>query len=282
MRVWWIVLVAVLAVREAHAGAWYYRWSCSGACAEGRLAIRGVSPGYASKEMCERERWNDSRRHEFIGPGNLGGLTFCEEYDAEPSADGLGSEGRKIPMQRFSLAAIGGPGWTVTDGTMSSTSDLTAGAELHFVGSARPMFGLEASIGVQRTTLSHPRWGADAVPVLIVPLALGLTSNPGIIRARSFELRLDLGADVAFGFRNGCAPCDTDEIPSINTMGMFRAGLDVHLGASRGVGIGLHGVYLLGRFGNRADEFTPSATELEPPSFLLRLGLIFRNNNLFW
>jgi len=40
-------------------------------------------------------------------------------------------------------------------------------------------------------------------------------------------------------------------------------------------------VVIVGKQGARADALTPSAIEIEPPTFLIRVGLLDRNGQLF-
>ena len=134
-------MVIVLALTGlADAGAWYYKWSCAGACAPNQLAIRGVSGPFSSEEMCNDARWGDSRRWEFVGPGNLGGLSSCAEYDGTPNADDVGTRGasRPIVTQRYSLSVIGGRGWHVRDATSDTEGLSTVGIDVNFVGGPRP------------------------------------------------------------------------------------------------------------------------------------------------
>ena len=282
----WLVVVVciVFAPRSADAGGWYYKWSCSRACAPNELAIRGVSPAYASQAICEDQRWNDPRRRELTGPGNLGYQTSCEEYESEPTADDIGPRGPVsiAPMQRYSLAFVGGPGWNVRDAAAAQRGGHTAGVELNLVIGGRPWFGLETGIGVHRSPLTHPRWAVDAFPIYFIPWTLGFTSSPGIIRARSVEVRLEVGADIGFLFRTSCAPCDADDHSAAGYLWILRAGLDTYVGANKRLGIGVHGVMQLGAMGSLTDATAMTASVLEPPKFLLRLSISRRNGTLAW
>ncbi len=277
------VIVLLATVGVADAGAWYYTWSCAGACAPNQLAIRGVSGPFASEEMCNDARWGDSRRHEFIGPGNLGGLSSCLEYDSAPSADDVGVRGTtsKVPRQRYSLGLVGGAPWHVTDGTTDTAGERTLGVDLQLVAGARPLFAVELGLGVHRAPIRSPGWMAGQT-MYVIPLTIGLTSSPGLVRARKLELRLDLGADMGFLFRRGCAACTTDGVEEISFVYVLRAGLDTYFGAYRRMGIGISGLFMFGKQGDRADALTPSAIEIEPPTFLIRVALLRRNGQLFW
>lgn len=280
-----LLILFVLAVPSvAQAGAWYYKWHCTGSCAEGRLAISGVSAGYGSQEQCESDRWNDPRRENFQASGNLGGLTSCQEYESEPSADDVGARGAAspVPLQRFSLGLSAGSGWRVRDGSTDVQGPRTLGVDLNFVGGGRPLIGVEMGIGIQLTAVTAPHYGADAKPMLFVPFTLGLTSSPALVRTRKVEMRLDLGADIGALLRAGCSDCEADALSPFALIGVFRAGLDTYLGQNKGMGIGVTATFMIGKQGNMADEVAPSAVEIVPPTFLIRIAMLGRNTNLWW
>lgn len=74
MRGWMVVVIVLATARAADAGAWYYKWSCTGACAPNQLSIRGVEGPFASESMCTDARWGDSRRFQVALLGRNGAL----------------------------------------------------------------------------------------------------------------------------------------------------------------------------------------------------------------
>lgn len=282
----WVSVVALMVMAtRAEAGAWYYKWSCAGECAnvQGRLAISGVSAGYPTREMCDEDRWNDPRRHEFIRPGNLGGLSFCEEYRSPPAPDdNAGRSESRVPLQRFSLGLAMGGGYQVRDAMTLSTGASTAGADLNFVAGGRPWIGMEMGAGLQFSTVEAPYYGMTPKTLMFVPVTLGFTSSPAIVRGRTVEVRLDLGADLLALFLTGCDECVADDLSTVTLGGQFRGGFDVYFGRTKTMGISIAATMMLGKLGNMDDEFLPSTIEIVPPKFLLRVGFIGRNTDLPW
>lgn len=279
-----IIALVLAAATPAYANAWYYKWSCAGECAPGRLAIRGVSAGYPTKEMCEQDRWNDSRREEFLRPGNLGGLTSCEEYESAPAPDasaGSQSTGR-VPLQRFGIALSSGSGYRVREGTILAAGGSTVGLDLNFVGGPRPWIGLELGVGYQVSSVVAPRYGPSEKTLTFVPITAGLTSSPALVRGRKVEVRLDLGADIVALAHTGCEECEADNLATLSLLYQFRAGLDFYFGTNKSMGIAVGATMMLGKQGDINDEYLPSAIEIVPPKYLLRAAFIGRNTNLVW
>lgn len=280
-----VAVAIVVASARAYAGAWYYKWSCSGQCAPNQLAISGVSAGYPTREMCEQDRWNDSRREEFLRPGNLGGLTSCDEYESPPAAhDNVGQSGsrRAVPLQRFGLGISSGSGWRVREGTTLAFGGSTLGIDMNFVGGPVPWIGIETGIGLQFSSVKAPHYGPDPKTLTFVPITLGLTSSPALVRGKKLEARLDLGADLGAIILTSCAECEADGMSPLGLVGQFRGGLDFYFGQKKAMGIALGATMMVGKLGNIEDEFVPSAIELVPPKYLLRVAFIGRNTDLTW
>ncbi len=278
-----VVLVVMALARNADAGSWYYKWSCAGACAPNQLSIRGVEGPFTSEGMCTDARWGDSRRWEFIGPGNLGGLSSCAEYDGTPTADDVGPRGVSKPLvtQRYSLGVVAGPPWQVRDAMGDTEGRPVYGIDLNVVGGPRPWIGLETGIGIQRAPIRSPRWTGE-VNMLVIPWTIGLTSSPGILRTKSLELRLDLAADIGFLFRTSCEECLAADVSGSSYVWILRGGIDIYPRAARTPGIGIHGVFWFGKQGSLTDETAMSAIEILPPTYFVQIALLGRNGALFW
>lgn len=283
-RVALALALVVAAPHVAQAGLWYYKWSCSGQCAPNQLAISGVSPGFATRDQCESVRWSDSRRQEFVAPGNLGGLTNCEEYDSPPSPDSSGSSGstNPVPMQRLSVGISSGKGWRIRDATRETQGEQTYGLDLNFVAGAHPWLGVEMGGGIQLSSVTHPHYGSAPHSLLYAPITLGLTSAPRLFQSRSLDVRLDLGADLGALFHVGCGDCEADGLSTISLVGVLRAGFESYFGQNRGIGVFVGATLMLGKEGNMSDAVAPSAVEILPPTFLMRLAIAGRNHNLDW
>ncbi|CAN5692549.1 hypothetical protein BH11MYX3_BH11MYX3_32650 [soil metagenome] len=278
-----MVLVILALAGRADASAWYYKWSCAGACAPNQLAIRGVTGPFPSEEMCNDARWGDSRRWEFVGPGNLGGLGSCAEYEGTPTADDVGTRGtsRPIPTQRYLLAFVGGPAWRVRDAAGDTEGRSTFGMDVNLVGGGRPYIGIETGLGIHRAPIRSPRWTGD-VDMLVIPWTIGLASSPGILRTKKLELRLDLGADVGFLFRTSCDECNDAGVSGSSYVWILRGGLDIYPRAARTPGIGIHALFWFGKQGSLTDETAKTAIEILPPTLFLEVALLGRNGALFW
>lgn len=280
MRAGGIVLVMLGLVGVADAGGWYYKWNCAGACAPNQLAISGVSGPFASESMCNDARWGDPKRDEVLAPGNLGYLTSCEAYDQTPTAPDA-APSRAIVTQRYSLVAVGGAGWTVRD-AMGDTEGLnTYGIDLRFVGGPRPWIGLETGLGIQRAPIRSPRWTGE-VNMLVIPWTVGLTSSPAILRTKSLELRLELGAAIGFLFRASCEECNAADVSGSAYVWVLRGGIDIYPRAARTPGIGIHTVMWRGKQGSITDNTVNSQIEIIPPTFFIEVALLGRNENLAW
>ena len=280
----WVVVLMCFCAARAEAGAWYYKWSCAGQCAPNQLAISGVSAGYPTEEMCNDARWGDPNRTYFQQSGNLGSLTPCEEYDSAPAPDAsAGSQSAaKFVFQRFSLGLQTGSGVRVRDATTDSTGSSTYGANLNMVAGGRPWIGLEFGFGLQFSSVVAPHFGMTAKTLTYLPVAIGFTSSPAIMRGRKVEVRLDLGADAVGMFQIGCDTCEADDLDTVALLGELRAGLDFYLGGSKSKGIAIDAAMTFGKQGNMTDEILPSAIEITPPRYLVRAAYIGRNTDLFW
>ncbi len=218
VRVVLTCLVVVATSATAHA-AWYYRYSCSGACAPDQLAAVGVSPGFISAADCESARNADPRRYTNQQSGSLGGLSSCFESDAPPSADGGMGAGPKNPppFQFFAVGLIGGPGYK----PVNELEGVAAGGiDLAFTFGGRPFFGL-----LLRTGIRGSHFDSDASTKahfgMFWPLMMGITLAPGTHRTR-FEVGADGGLEISIG----CKGC-----PGAALVGVVRGGL-VHYFAS--------------------------------------------------
>jgi hypothetical protein len=275
-----VVLVAIAWPRAAHAGAWYYTWSCSGECAPGQLAINGYEGPFASEDECNATRNGDSRRDTFVGPGNLGGLDFCRESDGPPSVGGTGSvDARPTVLARWILALVAGPPYQVEDaqGYETATGG-TGGLELGMHIGGHPGFGIETSIGLHYSEVTAPHYGPIAKPMMFVPYLIGFTSTPAIVRGRAAEVRLDLGLDAGILFRVGCSDCDAEMLPALGFIGALRTGLDFYFGPNKTSGIGVDAVFEIGGEGSVQDPVSPSVVAIHPPAFLVRVSFLARNN----
>lgn len=271
-----LVMVVLAIPRLAHASAWYYTWTCSGGCAPGRLTIDGVEGPYGSYDDCEMVRVHDSRNQEFLAEGNLGGTHSCQESDTPPTPDSSGSGGHGyIPLQRIQFALLGGAGWRVRDAMGETAGDSTTGFEVAMIGGARPIFGIEISLGVQSSVVDAPHFNGEPHRITYVPLLFGITSSPG-----SSKVRLDLGADFGFLMSVGCSTCEADGLDSGAFIYSLRAGLDVYV--RRKLGVGLAAVFLFAKHGDINNEFLPSMIEVTAPTFLVRGVLTLRNGSLAW
>jgi hypothetical protein len=194
--------------------------------------------------------------------------TTCDELCAGRSTGG----GRPWVTQRISVGAYGGGGSSVDDGTGSSSSgDFTTGGDVRLIMGARPLFAIEISAGAMVTALSDQSGGQK---VAWVPLMVGLSSSPKIIRGKHRELRLDLGADVGALFGLQCEGCTVKSFGA-----QLRAGLDVYLGSTRTGGFAVDVVYTPSAVAKLAD---PSTVEIRPPPVLLRVAFIWRRSALLW
>jgi hypothetical protein len=281
----WATIYAVLMLSTpAYAGAWYYKWSCAGQCAPNQLAISGVSAGYPTEELCNDARWGDPNRTYFLESGNLGSLTSCEEYESAPAPDANAADqsAAKFVFQRSSIGAVAGSGYRVGDATTDSTGSSTLGASFNIVTGGRPWIGLEFGFGVQFSSVLAPHFGTTAKTLTYLPVTMGFTSSPAIVRARKVEVRLDLGADAVGLFELGCDTCEADDLDTVALLGELRAGLDFYFGNAKSKGVAINASMMFGRQGNIDDEFLPSAIEITPPRYLLRAAYIGRNMDLFW
>jgi hypothetical protein len=211
-----VVLVATTATADA---AWYYTYSCSGACAPDQLAAVGTSPGFVTAADCESARSADPRRYTNQQSGSLGGLSSCFESDTPPSPDGSTGAGPRNPppFQFFAVGLIGGPGYQPANEEQGVAA---GGIDLAFTFGGRPFFGLVLRSGLRGThfendasTLSH--FG------MFWPLMMGITLAPGTRRTR-----FEVGADGGFEVSIGCKGC-----PGAAMVGVVRGGL-VHYFAS--------------------------------------------------
>lgn len=280
-----VVVAMIFASSRSYAGAWYYKWSCSGKCAPNQLAISGVSAGYPTQEMCEQDRWNDPRRTEFVAEGNLGGLTSCEEYKDPPAPDanaGSQQPSRPVVLQRFGLGISSGTGYRVRDASTLAVGGKTLGLDLNFVAGPRPWIGLEMGFGIQFTSVLAPHYGPDEKTLTYAPITLGFTSSPGLVHGNKIDVRLDLGLDLVGLFQLGCDTCEADNLDTVALLGELRGGIDFYFGKQKGMGISIGATMMLGQQGNMSDEFLPSAVEILPPRYLLRAAYIGRNTNLIW
>ncbi len=273
----WLGLVLVLASAGiARAGVWYYTWSCAGECAPGRLTIEGVEGPFGSSDECESVRSRDSRRDYFLAPGNLGGTNSCQQTDgAPPPVSSSSTTPSRVPIQRLRLALLGGPGYRVRDGMTESAGSATGGIEATLIGGARPVFGVELTLGLQSSSVTAPHFGAEPRRLTYVPMTIGLTSSPGKDR-----VRFELGADMGFLLQVGCDTCEADNLSTVSFTYSLRAGLDFYL--THKLGIGAAAVFYFGKQGDLADTIDPSMIEIAPPTFLIRIALTRRNPLLGW
>ena len=274
-----VVGLVVAATQSADAGAWYYGWRCSGECAPNQLAISGTEGPFASEDECNSVRSSDSRRDYFVAAGNLGGLDSCTESDgaASSSSSGGGSH-RPLPLQRFTVGVLSGPGWHANDASGSHPPEgRTTGAELGLVFSGRATFGLEMLFGFQHTSVTSTVYGGAQKSMNMIPWSLGITITPALVRSRRVEARLDLAADVGALFRTGCDACDADGLTSGGIIWTLRAGLDLYLGHSKTAGLALDTLFTWGRMGDIADSLTPTPIEIISPRVMLRASLLVRS-----
>jgi hypothetical protein len=214
-----IVCVALIASTATAHAAWYYTYSCSGACAPEQLAAVGVSPGFMTASECESARNADSRRYTNQQSGSLGGLSLCFESDTQPSPDAGGASGPRNPppFQAFAAGVIGGPGYKPVN---ENDGRVAAGLDLAFMFGGKPFFAL-----VLRTGFRGSHFDSDATTLthlgMFWPLMVGITFAPG-----SYRTRFEFGADGGFEVSAACKGC-----PGGALVGVLRGGL-VHYFAS--------------------------------------------------
>ena len=258
---------ALLCSIGAAEAAWYYRYSCSGACAPDQLAAVGVSPGFASAADCDSARSSDPRRYTNQQSGSLGGLSLCFESATPPSADGGPTERRDPPpFQGVAIGLIGGPGYKPAN---QQDGVAAAGLDLAFTVGGKPLFGLVFRSGLRGshfdsdlTTKSH--FG------LFWPVMLGITIAPGTRRTR-----FEFGGDGGFEVSAACKGC-----PGAALVGVVRGGL-VHYFASpmdfkrRGDKAGRAGLSL-----EVVKEYRTG--DIESSMALFRIAFRMRNDALNW
>ena len=220
------------------------------------------------------------------GPKTLTGCNgSCEDACGSSSAGGGGQSGskRRFPKQRFSFGFLGGPGPTVVDraGTESHGAFM-GGMDVRAVAGGQPLLGVELLLGMNITSVTAPHFGNDAEVMFFVPFMAGLTSSPRLLRGNKVELRLDLGADIGFMYRAACSTCDDDNLSKVALIYQLHAGIDTYTGKKKEAGFGLDAVVMLGNQGDVHDQSSPSAVEVQPSTFLIRLAFLWRNNDLRW
>jgi hypothetical protein len=178
-----------------------------------------------------------------------------------------------------------GPGYRIQDpgGAFEPSTGSTKGVELAAHFGARPLFGMEIVVGLHYASITAPHFGAGAHSMMFVPVLMGFTSQPALLHGDRVELRFDLGADAGLLQLVGCSACGADMLPSSSFLTELRVGLDAYLGAGKRHGVGLDAMFMFGSLGDTsADAVVPSAITVVPPTFLVRLSLIWRNTDIAW
>jgi len=265
----------------AHA-SWWFTYTCTGRCAPNELAIERTYGPYATEADCDTARsGRGDLISEGVAPGNLGGLSFCQQTDAAPSSGGgYSSSGptRPAPVARLMLSLVGGDSWQVRDASgLATTTGRTLGVDAGMHIGGHPSLGIEMSIGAHHVSMDAAPLGGPT-SMVVVPILVGFTSTPSVMRAGASEIRLDLGADFGLLFRSGCDACDTAGLPGGAFLGELRGGLDVYFGRGKNSGVGLDAVLMLdGKMQNLDDPLMPNGFGVQPPQLLFRLTLISRH-----
>lgn len=271
-------LVLAVSAGAAHAGTWYYEWSCTGECAPGQLVIEGREGPFASREACEWARDHDSRADYFVAPGNLGGLASCEEDTSAsagaPTAGYVAAPAAPANRVRYSSIELGvalGTGWVTTgEDQIARAGAGTLGIEID-AHTGRDVGGGALQLGFYGTRLEAPMLGDDARTVLVMPLSVGLALTPKVYTHGARSVRLDLGASAGGMLLAGCGDCAGPVFDETITFGYtLKAGVDVFTSATSGIGLDV--VFPRWALGAAA----PGDLRLESPSWLLRLSMIAR------
>lgn len=267
--------ILIASAGTAWAGPWYYEWSCTGECAPGRLAIDGREGPFASRADCEYARDHDPRADEFVAPGNLGGLEFCEEDTSQPTGSvtfvAATPPANKVRITAVEIGVALGGGWAATsEGGMVTRGPATIGFEIDS-HTGRDVGGGAIQLGVYGAWVEAPMLGESARAVLLVPLSVGLALTPQVWSRGPRSARLDLGASLGGLLLLGCGDCGAPVFDETISFGYtLKAGVDVFLSKTSGVGVDV--VFPRWQLGSAS----AGNLQLDSPTAMLRLSLINR------
>jgi hypothetical protein len=270
-------LVLMASIGMAHAGSWYYKWSCTGRCSPGRLVIEGGEGPFATREECEWVRDRDTRADEFVAEGNLGGLSSCEEVASAAAAGPpiyvapSPAARNKVRIAAIEVGVALGTGWSTTgEDAMTRHGAGTVGLEIDS-HTGRDIGGGALQIGIYGTRVEAPMLGAEPRTVMSLPLSVGLALTPKVFGRGGRSVRLDLGASLGGMLLFGCDDCPGAVFDETIAFGYsLKAGVDVFTSKSTGFGIDV----LFPRW--QLGAATAGNLELESPTWMLRLSVIGR------
>lgn len=259
--------------------AWYFHWSCAGACPDGTSGTDGPFADQATCEQARRDRgWSLQSQ-----PDGTGSASEC--YDERASAGGSrGSIVQAAVLARLSAGAIYGPPWQI-DYANGSQADVgpTTGAEVA-ITLGHEVIGLQATLGLVHAPGARAVASDPLDPIWAWSVGLGVASSPfAIVERRGLEVRPDFGIEVGDLRRVSCERCELTPARKPEPMSAFqlrvRAGVDVWLTRRRNHGFALEAIYQRGTLGGEYDLDDPDApvsATLAPPTFMLRLSFLRR------
>jgi len=272
-----LFLALVLAAGSAHA-SWYYQWSCSGSCAPHDLAIKGAYGPYASQSECEYagshssayQTWNEDSTSLFVAG--------CREY-----APGEAPPERQIDVSPMRLIGFGGffdggPGWTALDpGRANAAGASTMGFDIELHG-GNVWFGALYGFGLKLTEVHASYFRQETQPLVFWNVDVGILSTPPVFETGSLLVRPRLSGAFEVDGNTGCSICG-DDFPVLGLTARASAGVEVFFGDDKVNGIALEVVLSFLSLGDVADPYAPSPVQLNPPTFLLRIGYVGRDPN---
>lgn len=268
-------LVLMASVGIAHAGSWYYEWSCTGRCSPGRLVIEGREGPFATEEECEWVRSRDPRNDEFVAEGNLGSTSFCEEVQAAAGTPVYVAPSpappNKVRIVAVEVGVAVGTGWAATgeDG-MTRNGAGTLGIEIDS-HTGRDVGGGAVQLGLYGTRIEATMLGEEPRTVMSLPLSVGLALTPKVYGRGGKSVRLDLGASAGGMLLFGCDDCPGAVFDETIVFGYsLKAGIDVFTSPQTGIGVDV----LFPRW--QAGTASAGNLELESPTWMLRLSMIGR------
>lgn len=268
-----------LASEGAGTDAWYYKWSCTGRCAQAQVADTGYVGPFDTEVECNAKRNSDRRALVYTGPGIFSELGFCERLTAKRvrGQRPASSKPREPIRGRLKLAVAATPGWRFERPSgESTTSAASLGGEVG-VRVGRRVAAFEIIWGAHRTTVDGSFGAGVDESLWVMPLMVGVDVTPySFARSDRFEVEADVAFDAGLVFPLGCLDdCAADLGSGYGVRA--RAGLSFYFGAQRRRGISVDLVVPYYSINEVQATSDADKVELGAPRFAIQIAYTWRN-----